>query len=156
MINQKKDIYSKKLNKNDFNSIEDINCQSFNELKNKKDILLFINSCNKINDINYSENKIEDIMFNNKYLAYVYYKKDDPIGYLLAYIQKENDFKTLTIENLGVLTQYQNQNYEKKFINMIINKSWNKRNVDNINIILELEKDYIVKILNKLNFKKRF
>ena len=90
-------MYIKKLDKKALNNwvSPELKALSFIELKNPTEILNFINNCTNYCEINYNKEKIEDIIYSNRYLAYIYYKNDNPLGFLISAINKENDKKIL-------------------------------------------------------------
>ena len=126
---------------------------SFTELNNPAEILSFINNCQNRCNRKYSNKKINNIMFNNNYLAYIYYKNDNPLGYLIAYINK-NDESVLKIDNIGVLKQYQDKNFELEFVKNILLKSWENKAVDKATITFKSTEIKMKNILEKLNFDK--
>ena len=126
---------------------------SFTELNNPAEILSFINNCQNRCRRKYSNEKINNIMFNNNYLAYIYYKNDNPLGYLIAYFRKDDKI-VLKIDNIGVLKQYQDKNFELEFIENILLKSWENKAVDKATITFKSTEIKMKNILEKLNFDK--
>lgn len=156
ITNKKQLKYIKKLNAESLNNwiSSDLKALSFTELKNPTEILSFINNCSNYCEITYYKEKIENILVKNKYLAYIYYKNDNPLGYLISYIKEKNDEKILEIESIGILEQYKENQYELDFIKSIIYKAWEKKAIDNVTITFESPENKIKKIMKELNFKR--
>ena len=156
-ITENKNIkYIKKLNKDLLNhfSIYDLKALSFTELKNANEITSFVNNCINLSNKEYSIDNIRDKIVNNDYLAYIYYKNNEPLGFLTAYITKGNNLKSIKINDLGVLKQYQNKKIELKFIKNILLKAFNSRKVDQAIINFNYQNDNMKKIMEELNFDK--
>ena len=156
-ITENKNVkYIKKLNKDLLNhfSIYDLKALSFTELKNANEITSFVNNCINLSNKEYSIDNIRDKIVNNGYLAYIYYKNNEPLGFLIAYITKENSLKSIKINDLGILKQYQNKKIELKFIQNILLKAFNSRKVDQAIINFNYQNDNMKKIMKELNFDK--
>jgi len=156
-IKNKKEVkYIKKLNKDVIKKqiSSNIKALSFNELNNPTEILNFINNCKNRCSFKYYKENIKDIILNQKYLAYIYYKNNEPLGFLIAYITKENSLKSIKINDLGILKQYQNKKIELKFIQNILLKAFNSRKVDQAIINFNYQNDNMKKIMKELNFDK--
>lgn len=158
-IKDNKEIkFKKKLNEKIIKNLffDKLKALSFTELNNSADILSFINNCKSISTNSYSKEKINNIIFNEKYVAYIYYNNDNPLGYLIAYIDVFDNIRELKIENIGILEQYQDKNFELEFIKNILLKSWKIKRVDKITITFKSTEDKMKKNMKELNFDKSF
>ncbi|MGM0437583.1 MAG: hypothetical protein ACQEQD_04875 [Bacillota bacterium] len=158
-IKDNKEIkFKKKLNEKIIKNLffDKLKALSFTELNNSADILSFINNCKSISTKSYSKEKINNIIFNEKYVAYIYYNNDNPLGYLIAYIDVFDNIRELKIENIGILGQYQDKNFELEFIKNILLKSWKNKRVDTITITFKTTEDKMKKNMKELNFDKSF
>lgn len=156
-IKNKKEVkYIKKLNKDVIKKqiSSNIKALSFNELNNPTEILNFINNCKNRCSFKYYKENIKDIILNQKYLAYIYYENDNPLGYIIAYIHKKENMKILEIENIGVLTPNEKRLFELEFMKIIMLKAWNKKNIDKVIITFKSQEKQMKKIMNDLNFNK--
>lgn len=156
ITNKKKTTYIKKLNEDIINywNFLDLKALNFTELNKPDELLNFINNCINFCESKYNKEKIEDIIFDNKYLAYIFYQNDNPLGYLISYIVEKNDKKILEIENLGVLKHYKEKSLELDFIKIIILKAWENKGVDKITINFKSTENKIENIMNELKFKR--
>ena len=148
--------YIKILNNDDIKDWFTFNLKalSFNEINNFNEITNFINKCQKLNDKNYNNDLIKDISFKKKYLTYIYYKDDNPLGFLITYINNEDDINILHIEDIGIINKFKNKNYELDFIKNILIKAWEKRRVDKAEISFRSESNPLIKTIKELNFTK--
>jgi len=158
IIDKKQKVYIKELNMESLNSwiSPDLKALSFTELKNPTEILNFINNCTNYCEINYNTEKIEDIISNNNYLAYIYYKNDNPLGFLISYISVKDNKKILKIENVGILNKYIEKSHELDFIKSIIFKAWEKKGIDKIIITFKSTENKMKEIMKDLEFRKEY
>jgi len=151
-------MYIKKLDKKALNNwvSPELKALSFIELKNPTEILNFINNCTNYCEINYNKEKIEDIIYSNRYLAYIYYKNDNPLGFLISDISVKDNKKILKIENVGILNKYIEKSHELDFIKSIIFKAWEKKGIDKIIITFKSTENKMKEIMKDLEFRKEY
>lgn len=129
--------------------------RTFYEIGDEKWIYNFMKECMKDSFFNYRAEEVHELTHINSDLAFVLYEKDQPIGFMISYINekrnKQENKNVVYIEEIAILKEFRNKGYGCKAIEFVLDKN-NDMDIARLHVYRHNEIAY--KLYKKLGFNE--